>query len=255
MKYIKLVLSLFGLLIILISKERKEQAKRRFITGENDGFIGLILLYGLRLFWSNIGSCKLNEEKINLWNSEYAQEWHTKKDTNNDEIKFFINIFKDYYNDIPLNINSLLEIGAGNGKNVINIKKYFPNRFNKFIAVDFQIKKSKEINIIKGGVKESLESISPNTLVLTSGTAMYFSEKDLDSLFKNVEEKNASLLLLEPTYHDDFSFFRINPIISNYDYVQKGKCFNLKLLKKTEISEDKYMKVYGYLFRSKHDSI
>lgn len=92
-------------------------------------------------------------------------------------------------------------------------------------------------------------------LVLTSGTAMYFSEKELNNLYRRVKEKNSMLLLLEPTYYDDFSFFRINPIVSNYDYLQKARDFKLECIKQNKISGDKYMCVYGYLLRSENDTI
>lgn len=128
MKYIKLLLSVAGLIVILFSKKRYEQARRRFIIGENDGIISF---HGLRLYLSNISDKELHIGRNNLWNSEFSLILHKKKDDTNAKIEFFINIFKDYINNILSNIDTFMEIGAGNGKNIIAINDNFSNIFSR----------------------------------------------------------------------------------------------------------------------------
>ena len=151
-KYIKLIIAGIGLIIITINEKQMEKAKYRFITGEDNGKFGLINLYGLRLYLSILSKNRIKEENKSIWNSEAARKWHKKKDKNTGEIDFFVKQYNKFIANIPHSIQKIVEIGAGNGKNLLAIKNYIYAMENKkYIGIDFQIEKNDKLDIVVRG--------------------------------------------------------------------------------------------------------
>lgn len=249
-RYIKLIIAGIGFIIIVLNKKQLEKAKYRFITGEDNGKFGLITLYGLRLYLSILSKDRIKKENESIWNSKAARKWHKKKDNNSNEIDFFVKQYNKFIVNIPNSIETIIEIGAGNGKNLLAIKNYIYTTENKkYIGVDFQIEKNDSLDIVvQGGAMDSCQYIDNQTLVLTSGTMMYFDTNEINELMSSVSKQDAKLLIFEPTYNDDFNYFRINPLVTSYSYEEIAENNNLTCIQKEKISEDKYMTGYGYLF-------
>lgn len=122
----------------------------------------------------------MNEQE-KLWKGEFGNAYHDRNHTQY-RLDFWIRVLKQ----IPFEIKSVLELGAGKGDNLAALHLLIPA--GRFTGVEINAKaaesmRSRNISVIQGAIKDVKLTIPMHDLVLTRGLLIHIPEEDLPEIF------------------------------------------------------------------------
>ena len=185
----------------------------------------------------------MNEQE-KFWSGNFGNNYTKRLPTKlllANNIYFFKKILKKNYK-----INSLIELGANNGSNILAIKK-IKKKLNNITAVEInsnackQLKKIKKISVINKPISK-LKIKDKFDLVLLKGVLIHINPNQLKKIYKKISTLSSKYVLIAEYY---------NPYPIKIDYRQyKNKLFKRDFAGEF-VANNRNFKIvdYGFVYR------